>query len=281
MRSLRSVLKRPKGRATTPTLITLTTDFGTKDPFVACMKGVILGINPRARIVDITHEIPSYDLEEAAFLINSFYNDFPSETIHLVVVDPGVGSPRRPLLVTTHYGWFLAPDNGILSYVFQREKTEVREITQERYFRPSPGATFHGRDLFAPVAGWLSRGKKPEEFGPLYLQPITLPLKEPRYTHPNKIRGEILHVDKFGNLISNITWAYLQQGGWEEKLGRIQVRLRGSNIGGLRRFYAEIKEGEIGCLVNSFGYVEVYCYRGDAQRFLRAGKGAEVVLLLK
>ena len=208
MKSLKSDLRVPKAPKAVP-IITLSTDFGTDGVFVGCMKGVILGINPGVKIVDITHAIPSYDIGEAAFLVKSFRTDFPSSSIHIVVVDPGVGSERKPLLIQTHQGLFLGPDNGIFTPIFKGSK--VREITQKRYFRFSQGATFQGRDLFAPVAAWLSKGIKPTQMGPVYPHPMTIPIPKPEMVQSNRIKGNVIYIDHFGNLITNITLENLEQ----------------------------------------------------------------------
>ena len=147
-------------------IITLTTDFGLRDSFVASMKGVILGINPDVHLVDISHDIAPHDLEEAAFTVDASYRYFPKGTVHVVVVDPGVGSGRRPILVATDRYSFIGPDNGVFSLVFQQaERLKVHQITAERYFLPNPGPTFHGRDIFAPAAAWLTKGVSPGDFG--------------------------------------------------------------------------------------------------------------------
>src|SRR6185436_3140292 len=161
-------------------LITLLTDFGERDYFVASMKGVILNINPQARIIDLSHEVSPHNVREAGYLLRSCYRYFPEGTIHLAVVDPGVGTTRRPLLVTTSRYNFLAPDNGLLTNVLQDElAVEVRTIENKQYRLDAEGATFDGRDLFAPAAAWLSRGQAPGTYGPLIRDHVTLALAEP------------------------------------------------------------------------------------------------------
>jgi len=150
-----------------PPIITLLTDFGAADVFVGSMKGVILGINPHAQIIDLTHDIPAHDIRAGAYLLHSASRHFPPGTIHVAVVDPGVGSERRPLLVTTRSYHFLAPDNGLLSYILASEpKAEIRELTAKQYFLGTVGSTFHGRDLFAPAAAWLSLEGRPTPSAP-------------------------------------------------------------------------------------------------------------------
>ena len=160
-----------------PRVITLTSDFGLADHFVGVMRGVILRINPEARLVDISHEVDSYDILDGAFTLAQSYRFFPPGTIHLVVVDPGVGSARRPILVTAPSAQFVAPDNGVLSMIYEREPdAQVRHITRERYFLRPVSNTFHGRDIFAPVAGWLSKGVEPGEFGKVVTDYVRLAL---------------------------------------------------------------------------------------------------------
>src|SRR5689334_23263200 len=185
-------------------LITLTTDFGTADHFVGTMKGVMLGIAPRARLVDITHDIGPFEVSEGAFTIAQAYSYFPKGTIHVVVVDPGVGSTRRPLLAQMGGQYFIAPDNGVLSMIFAREKSKVRHITTERYFLRPVSRTFHGRDIFAPVAAHLASGVPPARFGKLIDDCLRLTFERPNQTGKNAWSGSVLKVDRFGNLITNL-----------------------------------------------------------------------------
>ena len=258
-------------------IITLTTDFGTSDVFVACMKGVILGINPKAIIVDITHEIPPFDVEKTTFLIQSFVKDFPEKTIHVIVVDPGVGSSRRPLLVQSGKTIFLAPDNGLLTPIMMSDKNaEIREIDQQRFIRSSPGETFHGRDLFAPVAAMLSMGKDPKSFGSIYPTPFCFPTRSPSRSDPKRIKGEIIYIDNFGNLFSNINASLLKDMGWDQKLEHLEVRLDHRHQGKVWKIYSEIQEGEGGALMNSFGYLEWFCNKQNASNRFNAKKGTPI-----
>src|SRR5690242_17396534 len=186
-------------------VITLLTDFGDRDYFVASMKGVILGINPQARIVDISHAVTPHQVEEAAYLVKATYKYFPDGTVHVAVVDPGVGSTRRPLLVTTSRHFFVAPDNGLLSFIYQEETgVEVRQIENKQYRLDSEGTTFDGRDLFAPAAAWLTKGQQPGSYGKLIQDHVKLPLTEPKWQGRTLV-GTVVYVDHFGNLISNLT----------------------------------------------------------------------------
>lgn len=275
MKSLKLGLTGPKIQQPVP-LITLTTDFGTDGIFVGCMKGVIYGINPKVNIVDITHSIASYDRVEAAFLVKSFSGDFPSSSIHIVVVDPGVGSARKPLLIQTVHGLYLGPDNGVFTPILMEGKPRVREITQKRYFRPAIGATFHGRDLFAPVAAWLSKGVPPQQMGPIYPNPMTISIPKPERIRSNRIKGIVMYIDHFGNLITNITWKNLEQLVGSNVFEKIHVKLSGRDYGVLKKNYSETPEGKVGALMNSFGELEVFCYKGNAQKRLRLKKGSSV-----
>src|SRR3990172_9348844 len=187
-------------------IITLLTDFGTADPFVASMKGVILSINPKATIVDITHEIPPHGIRQAAFVLKSAYRYFPKGTIHVVVVDPGVGGPRKPLLAVTPQAFFIAPDNGVLIYIYHHNpSTRVYELTAKRYRLKDYSSTFDGRDLFAPAAARLSKGITPAQMGLKIARYLKFPIPRPRRLGKNGLQGQVIHIDRFGNLITNIT----------------------------------------------------------------------------
>src|SRR5271167_1292814 len=187
-------------------IVTFTTDFGLVDPFVGIMHGVVLNIHPETTVVDISHAVPSFDVLDGAWTIAQAYRFFPPRTVHVVVIDPGVGSRRRPIIVETDDYVFVAPDNGVLSLVEAREpKFSVRHITAERYFLQPVSQTFHGRDIFAPVAGWLSKGIAPREFGPEITDHVRVPLPPVERVGENSLRGVVLKVDKFGNLITNIS----------------------------------------------------------------------------
>src|SRR3989442_5876059 len=194
-----------------PPIITLLTDFGAADVFVGSMKGVILGINPHAKIIDLTHDIPAHNIRAGAYLLHSASRHFPPGTIHVAVVDPGVGSERRPLLVATRSYHFLAPDNGLLSYILASEpKAEVRELTAKQYFLGMVGSTFHGRDLFAPAAAWVGSSKPTHAAAPTNDNP-------PRFDGPHphleegRVVGEALTTDRFGSLITTIARPLLRE----------------------------------------------------------------------
>ena len=184
-------------------IVTLTTDFGFAGHFAGVMKGVILGICPRARIVDISHECPAYDVSDAAFTIVQAYRYFPPKTVHVVVVDPGVGTQRRPILVEAAGQFFVGPDNGVFAFILSEQKAKVRAVTNAKYYLSPLSQTFHGRDVFAPVAAHVASGVAPARFGKLvddYLRPRSV---KPERTARRGWTGTILKVDRFGNLVTN------------------------------------------------------------------------------
>jgi len=257
-------------------IITLLTDFGTKDHYVASMKGVILNINPECLLIDITHGVNPHDIEEGAFILANTYSYFPKGTIHLSVVDPGVGGTRRPILLVTRNYFFVGPDNGLFTLVAQREKVkQVVALTKKKYFFSKVSSTFHGRDIFAPVAAHLSLGIKPNAFGHEINSLKELRLQKP-VVKEGKLLGEILHIDTFGNLVSNID---------EGKLFRfIQsrpfvIRVGGKIISGLKKGYWEGRKGELIALSGSGGYLEISVREGNAQKMLKIKKGNPVTII--
>lgn len=259
-------------------LITLLTDFGTRDVFVASMKGVILNINSQARLVDLSHEVARQQVGEAAYLLKSCYRYFPDGTIHVAVVDPGVGTPRRPLLVSTSRYFFVAPDNGLLSYIFEEETSvEVRVIENKQYRLDAEGATFDGRDLFAPAAAWLTKGQPPGSYGRIVKDYVTLPIKEP-VVQSKVLTGEIVYVDRYGNLISNITPLQLKevQGVARKSVADLTIRLAGATIQGLVTCYADGDQDAPQALINSNGQVEVFVKEGSAAGSLKCGRGEKI-----
>jgi len=262
-------------------LITLTTDYGTRDAFTASIKGVILKVNPQAQFVDISHEIAPQDIWEAAFTLRSAHSYFPKGTIHLAVVDPGVGGGRRPIIVVTESYYFVGPDNGLFSLVYQdAERIRVHHITSTHYFQPSPGPTFHGRDIFAPVVGWLSKGIPSGNFGEEITDYMKLNVPIPKKTQ-NGIDGHVVHIDRFGNVITNITFkevrALLPEG---EGTVAVTVTVGTKEIKGLKRFYAEATPGEAGAIINSSGFLELFVYKQNARAALSVKRGDAVRLML-
>ena len=264
-------------------IVTLLTDFGTADYFVGAVKGAILSVNARARIVDITQEIPAHDIQSGAFTLLAAYESFPWGTIHVAVVDPGVGSARRPLLITTQRYFFVGPDNGLFSYVCEREQdVRVYQLTEEKFFRAPVSATFHGRDIFAPVAGALSNNVPPEAFGRLIDDYARLPPLAPVREAGAAWSAAIIHIDRFGNLVTNITRRELSG---EEFAQGATLEIGGRQISSFRRFYAEEasrETGELFAIWGSAGFLEVSANRASAAQLLRVERGQPVrVVALK
>jgi hypothetical protein len=260
-----------------PAIITLTTDYGGKDAFAASVKGSILKINPQALIVDITNEISPLDIWEAAYTLRSAYSHFPKGTVHLAVVDPGVGSGRKPIIVVTESYYFVGPDNGLFTLVYQEaERIRVHHITSAHYFSPKPGPTFHGRDIFAPVAGWLSKGIASGNFGDEITDYVKLNIPALKAI-PNGIEGHIVHIDRFGNIITNITYddikAVIPEG---VDLGSVSVGISGQEIKGLKKYYAEATPGAPAALINSSGVLEIFMFKQNAKTALSVKRGEPV-----
>ena len=257
-------------------IITLLTDFGTRDAYVAAMKGVLLGLNPRAVLVDVTHEVPAQDVVAGAFILAQAAPYFPPGTIHLAVVDPGVGTGRRALAALARGQFWVGPDNGLLPWAWgSSPDLTVVSLTATNYFRPQVSATFHGRDLFAPVAAHLSLGVDLLSFGPPVPDPLPLPFPAAVW-NPGKIEGQIIYVDHFGNLVSNVPAAELQA--WLQNRG-LTVRLGSHTISGLAATYEDAAPGELLALSGSHGYLEIACNQDHAARRLGLGRGATLELL--
>ena len=257
-------------------IITLMTDFGLRDHYVAAMKGAILSICPQAAIVDVTHDVSSYEITEAAYLLSQTWGTFPKKTVHVIVVDPGVGSMRRPILAEVDGHRFIAPDNGVLTPVVTREGAKVRHITQEKYFRRPVSQTFHGRDIFAPSAAWLASGRPAASFGPSIENHLRLTLDGPARTARRGWTGLILHIDHFGNIVTNIAAAdfpWIEQQPFELVLGP-------RTIDKLAHNYAEMKPGELFAIVGSAGYLEISANQESAARMAGCETGAPVELRL-
>lgn len=261
-------------------IITLTTDFGLTDAYVAAMKGVILGINPEARLVDICHSIKPHHIRQAAFVLSTAYSFFPPGTVHLVVVDPGVGTERRAIILKTPSASLVAPDNGALSYIIEQfsagaktaalppELTAIA-ITNPKFWRSPVSSTFHGRDIFAPVAAWLTRGYPATAFGETISSVVTLPLAHPRQTPDGTLVGNIVHIDNFGNLITNIRSTDLPPA-----TPSITIEINNHRIYGLSHTYGD-GQGLL-ALIGSSGYLELAVKEGNASTFLSATIGNEV-----
>jgi len=263
---------------TMPPLITLLTDFGTSDAYVAVMKAVILGLCPGARIVDVTHEIAPQDIEEAAFLLSTVWPYCPDGTVHLIVVDPGVGTGRRLLAVSALGQIFIAPDNGVLSNVFAQERGfRAYSVAREEYFLPRVSDTFHGRDILAPVSARLASGLPIEEVGPQVLDPVRLPLSAP-IEKAHGLEVHVIHVDRFGTLITDLTADARDRWRPPASQERISVRLGERSLGEIRRTYAETEPGEPLALFGSSGRLEIAVRGGSAAAHLGLAKGATLMI---
>jgi S-adenosylmethionine hydrolase len=263
-----------------PRVVTFTTDFGLADPFVGIMHGVVLNIEPNTHVVDISHAVQSFNVLDGALTIAQAYRYFPPRAVHVVVVDPGVGSERRPIIAETERYLFVAPDNGVLSLVESREPSfTVRHITAEKFFLQPVSQTFHGRDVFSAVAGWLSKGVSPEEFGPEINDYKRLSLPVVENVAANSLRGAVVKVDKFGNLLTNI--------GPEEAPAlfgmnppKLRLLIAGQMLTRLARSYAEEKTGEVFAIVGSSGYLEIAAKQSSAADRLQAGVGTPVGVMI-
>ena len=249
--------------------IALLTDFGTRDYFVASMKGVILSIDPTAVIVDITHDIPPQGISEAAFTLRACYPCFPAGTIFVVVIDPGVGSERRAILAEAGGYYFIAPDNGLLSFVLD-DTARVFEIVNREFATADVSSTFHGRDIFAPAAAHLSRGADPTQLGPSISDLQRIPAARPERISAREIDGRIIHIDRFGNLVTNLTR--------EDLPDDFTLDIGGRTIAAHRRFYAEAQEGEVFSIMGSAGFLEISVRNGSAKDILGAQTAQKILI---
>jgi S-adenosyl-L-methionine hydrolase (adenosine-forming) len=256
--------------------ITLLTDFGLKDHYVAAMKGVMLGLNPDLAFVDISHQVPAQDIFSAAFALGQVYSCFPAGTIHLAVVDPGVGTARKALLLEAAAQYFIGPDNGIFEYVLRGEESWVaREITSDHYFRKPVSSTFHGRDVFAPAAGWLSKNIPAAKFGTEMREPVRLKIPELTRVRDALIQATILCADCFGNLVTNLRPADLPEfSAPGTRSSRMKIGQK--EITTFRRTFGEGKPGDVFVVPGSSGYLEIVMRNGSAAATLGAGPGALV-----
>ena len=270
-------------------VITLTTDFGLDDPFVGIMKGVILNIVPDAQIVDITHNIEPQNITQAALILNATYPWFPRKTVHVVVVDPGVGSVlkakgktkktagpiiRRAMVVQSKFQTFIGPDNGVLTPGFHPD-CRVYEITNKKYFLKNVSNTFHGRDVFAPCAGWIANGIAHSKVGPRVLKPVHLDFPQPLLKGAS-LHGEIIHIDHFGNLTTNISAELIHETFLSS--ATINVQIGKHCIEGLVTGYYQMKGGQPGAIINSWNQLEIFYREDNAKKKLKARMGQSVTL---
>ncbi|MDE2217352.1 MAG: SAM-dependent chlorinase/fluorinase [Planctomycetota bacterium] len=287
--------------------ITLLTDFGYQDAYAGIMKGIIAEINPLANIIDICHNVPPQDIFNGAYLLHTAYKYFPKDTIHVAIVDPGVGSKRDIVCMKTKDYFFLVPNNGILSFIVQEEKPKgIFRVTNNKYFLPTTSNTFHGRDIFAPIAAHLSLGVKPQLLGIKISQLTLLDIPKPTSKKTGILEGQIIYIDRFGNLITNIKREHLAQYSlnqtqnkdqWSEDRSQtsdtlkktskkkiplpcntIETTIGKKKIRGLSKTYTDAKPGEPLVLFGSAGFLEVSVNQGNAQKYFRVNNGNKIII---
>jgi len=256
-------------------IITITTDFGTKDPYVGIMKGVILSINPGVHIVDITHEIGPANIIEGAYVLKEAYRFFPKGAIHIGVVDPGVGGNRRPIAIKTEDFFFVGPDNGLFWPIIEQSKVHlVIHLTNKKYFLPSISSTFHGRDIFAPVAAYISRGADLNKMGSIIHDPVILELEKPVFLK-DRIIGQVIRRDHFGNLITNISEQDIIKL-FGDKDG-LKVEVSDISISCISKAYSDVGPGELLAIIGSSGFLEISANLARASDIISKGfKGLKV-----
>jgi len=260
--------------------ITLTTDFGLRDHFVAAMKGVMLSINPNLAFADISHLVPRHDVHSGAFILAQAYSYFPLGTIHLAVVDPGVGTARKALAVSAGGQFFVAPDNGLLTHVFNREDGfEVFEVTADHYYHQPVSTTFHGRDIFAPIAAWISRDVPIRQFGPELLQPQRLKVPVVTRVRDALVEGAVLAIDSFGNVITNLA---PEEVPLFTRVGARPCKVMAGKreITAFHKTYSEGAPGEVFVIPGSSGYLEIVMRNQSAAAELQIGPGAPIGIIL-
>ena len=266
-------------------VITLLTDFGTADYFIAAVKGVILSINPTVNIVDITHEIPPGEIECAAFTLLAACKCFPPGTIHVAVVDPGVGSARRPILMRLGEQLFVGPDNGVFSYLCEKSESlsipaELFHLTNAEYFRHPVSATFHGRDVFAPVAAALSNGVEPSQLGTSISDVVRIPPLRLTTSRDGRLQARIIHIDRFGNCVTNIT-----QNDLTSKMiaAGATLRLKGKSVKSFRNYFAEEtgSKSKLFGIWGSAGFLEIAAANESAAKVLKAKRGNAVTVTIE
>jgi S-adenosyl-L-methionine hydrolase (adenosine-forming) len=262
-------------------LITLTTDFGLNDHFVGTMKGVILDIAPDAEIVDVCHAVQAFDVLDGALTIAQAYSYFPNATVHVVVVDPGVGTSRRPILLNTGRHYFVAPDNGVLSLIYGREeRLQVRHIDAVHYYRQPVSNTFHARDIFAPVAAYLAKGVESAKFGEEITDFVRFNAPKPKPVDAQTLRGVVLKVDRFGNMVTNITPQDIPAL-FQAAPPAFKMLVGKREITEIHTNYAEGAPNEVFAILGSTGYLEIAANRAAAAQIIGAGKGSEVNIVLE
>lgn len=265
-------------------IITLMTDFGMTDRYVGAMKGVILSIAPRATLVDITHEIPQGDIRRAAEVLRGVYPYYPPHTVHLIVVDPGVGTARQAVALQTPCGRFVAPNNGVLSYILMENspsplpisplgRGKAVNLTNPTYWRAEVSHVFHGRDIFSPVAAHLSNGVAITDLGDELdiAELVKFPISTPREHEDGSLTAHVVHIDHFGNITTDVPASLLAGHEWV-------IEVAGRRIRGIRRIFGDVGEGELVALVNSDGYLDISVRNGSAARELEVTRANELKL---
>jgi S-adenosylmethionine hydrolase len=253
-------------------IITLTTDFGLKDNYVGIIKGIISYLSPSARIIDISNDVPPFNIDAARYLLETSYLDFPPGTIHLAIVDPGVGTKRRALIVQTDHYLFIGPDNGLFSFLKPSQIKKIVAITKKEYFLKEASPTFHGRDIFAPVTAHLSRGMVPEKFGSVVKSMVRIQDKKSRKAR-GKLIGKIVYIDRFGNVVTSFRKNDLP-------MGKFTVYLDDKKIGIPRKTFGSVRMERPVCYVNSFGYLEIAVNQGSAARYYKVDYSSEALILI-
>jgi len=247
-------------------IVTLITDFGLRDYFVGAMKGVILNICPNVKFVDISHNVRAHDVFEAAMVLKNSYKYFPPRTIHIVVVDPGVGGKRRPLLIYSENQYFVGPDNGVFTPLFQKEEDVlVIDITADHYFLKDVSYTFHGRDIFAPVAASLAKGVDVRSFGDPITDYVKLDLPKPMAPDKKTLIGQIVYTDNFGNLVSNISSSHFQTFLNNSTQKRFKIKIGNAELDKVAKYYEELPEGSLGAIFGSTNHLEFSIYKESAE----------------
>jgi len=258
-------------------LISLTTDFGLRDSYVAEMKGVILGIIPNARIVDITHQIEKFNVKMGAYVLASASPQFPDGSVHLAIVDPGVGTKRRPIIVKTNKCFFVGPDNGVLALAVKNigDKAQIYKIINNAFMLPEVSRTFHGRDIFAPAAAYLARGTSPAKFGP-EIKRMRIPKFARSIRKRDRMEGQVIYIDDFGNIVTNLTETDLKRirikGKVNVKLGSTELKLPFCGA------YGDVERGKRLAIVGSHNFLEISVNQGNAAKGLKAQIGDKVVV---
>jgi S-adenosyl-L-methionine hydrolase (adenosine-forming) len=262
-------------------IITLTTDFGLGDHFVGTIKGVILGIVPEAEIIDICHAVQAFDVLDGALAIAQAYSYFPPGTVHMVVVDPGVGTARRPIIASSERHYFVAPDNGVLSLIYAREeRMQVRHVTSEHYFSQPVSNTFHARDIFAPIVAYLAKGVDSEKFGDPIEDYVRFHAPKPKAVDAQTLRGVVLKVDRFGNLVTNFTPQDVPML-FQPEPPSFRIIVGKREITEIKAAYALGAPNEVFGILGSMGYLEIATNRGAAAQIVGVGKGTDVNVVIE